>query len=85
MDELHHAMLEFNVPEVADAIADLIYVLLGTAVTYGIDIGPIWDAVHAANMAKSGGRQREDGKWEKPAGWRPPDIDGLLRQQGWEG
>ncbi len=24
---------------------------------------------------------REDGKWIKPPGWTPPDIEGVLRRQ----
>jgi hypothetical protein len=67
---------------VADGIVDAIYVLIGAAITYGIDIRPVWQAVHAANMAKEGGATREDGKVQKPPGWQPPDIAGILAAQG---
>ena len=85
MEETLQAIFEDNLPEVADGIADSIVVLLGTAVTYGIDMGPIWDKVHESNMAKKNGPMREDGKRLKPEGWEHPDIEKLLKEQGWDG
>lgn len=65
-----------------DGLADLIYVALGAAVTWGVDLGPIFDEVHRTNMAKVGGRTRPDGKILKPEGWEPPRIRDLLLEQG---
>lgn len=83
--ELSDALLGCrDLTEAADAIADLLYVAFGTAVTLGIDIGAVWDAVHLSNMAKFPGgviRRRVDGKILKPEGWTPPDIAGVLRDQ----
>lgn len=79
--ELSEALAAGDLPEVADGIADLIYVLCGTAASYGIDLDRVWAAVHASNMAKVGGATREDGKILKPAGWTHPDIAGLLSNQ----
>jgi predicted HAD superfamily Cof-like phosphohydrolase len=62
-----------------DGLADLIYVCLGTAVAWGVDLSPIFEAVHAANMAKEpdpGGR-----KPLKPEGWKPPDVAALIEAQ----
>lgn len=70
-----------DMPEIADGIVDSIYVLLGTAIEYGIDIEPIWGAVQKANMAKVGGGIREDGKRLKPEGWEPPPIADLIEAQ----
>lgn len=84
-DELGNAAAKGDIPGVADACADLIYVVAGMAVTYGIDLRPIWAAVQAANMAKEGGGSRSDGKILKPPGWQAPDIEGVLREQGWGG
>lgn len=67
----------FGAP-MADALADLIYVAIGTAITYGIDLRPVWEEVHRTNMAKTGGGRRRDGKVLKPEGWQPPDISAAL-------
>jgi predicted HAD superfamily Cof-like phosphohydrolase len=69
--------------KLADACADLDYVVEGTRLEFGIDGAPIADAVHASNMAKfgEGSRERADGKIEKPPGWKPPDIAALIREQ----
>jgi len=41
-----------NLVATADAIADLMYVILGTAVACGIDMEPIFQEVHRSNMTK---------------------------------
>lgn len=75
--------VEANLPELADAMADLDYVVEGTRIEFGIDGAPIAAEVHRANIAKLGGEKRADGKIMKPAGWTAPDIEGELRKQGW--
>jgi phosphoribosyl-ATP pyrophosphohydrolase len=37
---------------VADGLADLAYVTAGTAVEWGIPLGPVFEAVHTSNMSK---------------------------------
>jgi predicted HAD superfamily Cof-like phosphohydrolase len=64
-------------------IADSIYVLVGTALEYGIPLDRVWAAVQAANMAKVDPvtglvRKRTDGTILKPNGWLPPDVAGAL-------
>jgi len=81
ISELWGAHRHKDLAEIADAIVDSIYVLIGMALTYGIDLRPLWNAVHAANMRKDGGAHREDGKLLKPEGWQPPDIAALLEAQ----
>jgi predicted HAD superfamily Cof-like phosphohydrolase len=71
----------YYLPALAKEMADLIYVILGTAVSFGIDMGPVFEAVHASNMAKAGGPVRSDGKRLKPQGWQPPDIAKVLEAQ----
>ena len=81
INETVRAMDIGDLTSIADGIADSIVVLLGTAITYGIDIRPVWDIVHASNMAKVGGPIRQDGKVLKPAGWKPPNVaEELVRQ-----
>lgn len=72
-----------DVVEVADALADIIYVCVGTALEYGIPLDKVWDEVQRTNMAKVDPatgkvRRRDDGKILKPEGWMPPDIAGAL-------
>ena len=52
-------------------MADLLYVVYGTAVSYGIDMDPVFREVHRSNMSKVGGYKRDDGKWVKPATYSP--------------
>ena len=79
------AMRDADLVGVADGIADAIYVLIGTAIAYGIQLPDVWAEVHASNMRKVGGPVREDGKRGKPDGWVGPDVAGVLRAWGWEG
>ena len=72
-----------DIVEIADALADLIYIACGTAVAYGIPLDDVFEEVHASNMAKLvDGKPiyREDGKVLKPEGWKPPDIEGVLKR-----
>lgn len=86
VNEYLPALLNGDIKRIADDGVDMIYFILGTFITYGIDPQPIWDAVQAANMAKKppDGLPLKDrwGKILKPEGWTPPDIIGLLRDQG---
>lgn len=81
---LYQRAADPSLVEVADGIADAIYVLLGTAIEAGVDMDPVFDEVHRSNMAKAGGPRRADGKVLKPAGWTPPDIAGVLARQAIE-
>lgn len=65
--------------EAVDGFCDLLCVVYGAAVEFGIDLAPFWREVHKTNMAKVGGPVREDGKRLKPEGWKPPQIADLLR------
>ena len=74
---------ENDLVEVADALADIIYIACGTAVSYGIPLDKVFAEVHRSNMAKLvDGKPlyREDGKVMKPEGWTPPDVEGVLKK-----
>lgn len=71
-----------NLPEVADAIADLIYVAIGTAHEFGIPLQAIWDEVHAKNMTKVLPAD-PGGKIAKPPGFVPPDCEAILKAHGY--
>lgn len=78
-DELCEAMAAGDVVEVADAVADLIYVAAGAAVDFGITdkMGAIWEEVHQTNMQKASA-PKANGKVQKPADWKPPRIRDIL-------
>ena len=79
--EYRNAELTDDLIEVADALADIIYIACGTAVSYGIPLDKLFAEVHRSNMAKLvDGKviRREDGKIKKPGGWTPPDVKGVL-------
>jgi predicted HAD superfamily Cof-like phosphohydrolase len=80
-DELKQAMAQDDLPAVAKELADLLYVVYGTAVSYGIDMGPVFREVHRSNMSKIGGYKREDGKWVKPPSYSPAAIAPILASQ----
>lgn len=73
-----------NLTEIADALADLLYVVYGSAVTCGIDLEPIFAEVHRSNMSKlHEGKvlRREDGKIIKSPNYNPANIGPLLEAQ----
>lgn len=83
--------IEVDLPELADAMADLDYVVEGTRITCGVDGEAVAALVHAANMAKEPAQvaakdehhARGGAKPTKPEGWRPPDVARELERQGW--
>lgn len=79
--ELFDAIVENDLVKVADGLADVLYVVYGTAVEYGIDLDPVFEEVHRSNMTKIGGEKREDGKVLKPENFSPPDIANIIKQQ----
>jgi predicted HAD superfamily Cof-like phosphohydrolase len=81
-DELKEAMGNDDLPAIAKELADLLYVVYGTAVSYGIDMDPVFREVHRSNMSKVGGYKREDGKWVKPATYSRAAIAPILAKQG---
>jgi len=48
----------------------------------GLDLDLFFREVHRSNMAKLGGKVRQDGKILKPPGWQPPRIREMLREMG---
>lgn len=66
----------------ADALADIVYVVYGTAITFGIDLDACVEEVHRSNMSKldDAGQPvlRADGKVLKSDQYRPPDLRRVL-------
>lgn len=74
--------------EVTDALADQLYILLGTMVAHGMQdiIEDVFDEVHRSNMSKLGADgkpiYREDGKVLKGPNFTPPNIEQFLADSG---
>lgn len=86
--EYFDACKDGNLVEVADALADQLYILLGTMISHGMQdvIEDIFDEVHRSNMSKLGpdGKPiyREDGKILKGPNFSPPNIAKYLSDDG---
>ena len=80
-DELKEALGQEDLAAVAKEMADLLYVVYGTAVSYGIDMEPVFREVHRSNMSKVGGYKRADGKWVKPPTYSPASLQPILDAQ----
>ena len=86
LSELLKAHRAGDVVGVADALADLVYVALGTAHFYGIPFDEVFIEVQRANMAKERATSETDPRSKrgskldivKPEGWKPSDIRGIL-------
>ena len=74
LGEIHNIEKEALTKE----LADLIYVTVGFAVTFGLPLEEVWHRVHESNMSKDGGT-RLDGKILKGDGYKPPQIGDLFR------
>jgi predicted HAD superfamily Cof-like phosphohydrolase len=81
--ELTEAMRAEDMIEIADALADLLYVVFGTAVAYGVPIDQVFAEVHRSNMTKLGRDGRpvigDHGKRLKGPDYRPPQLGPLLK------
>ena len=82
LDELHYAIDNKDMVEIADALGDLLYVVYGAGHAFGIDLDECFKEIHASNMSKLGpdGKpiKREDGKVLKPDTFFPPDLKSIL-------
>lgn len=69
---------------IADALGDLLYVIHGMALTYGIPMLDVFTEIHHSNMSKLDADNkpilREDGKILKGPYYHPPDIAGLFAE-----
>ena len=80
-EELKEAMATQDLAGVAKELADLLYVVYGTALSYGVEMDPVFREVHRSNLSKVGGYKRADGKWVKPSSYSPAQVEPLLAAQ----
>jgi len=81
-EELEEAWMDEDLVRFADAICDLIYVLCGTAVSFGIPLDECFAEVQRSNMSKLGedGQpiKRKDGKILKGPNFSKPDLRSII-------
>lgn len=86
-NELLHAYMARDIVEVADALADLKWVIEGLELTLQLPQQEIWDEVARSNHSKisDNGKiiKREDGKVLKPETYSPPNIEKVLKECGY--
>lgn len=87
--EFYHAVGHSDIVETADALADIVYVAYGAAISFGIDLDAVLQEVHESNMSKldEDGEPiyRADGKVLKGVNYFKPNILRVLKEQGYDG
>lgn len=81
-EEYLEAEAEDDLVETSDALTDMLVIILGTALVYGIDIGACFNEVmntNDAKMDKDGTiHYHENGKVKKPKNWKAPNIKDVM-------
>jgi|TARA_B110000503_G_C7026420_1_gene362057 NTP pyrophosphatase (non-canonical NTP hydrolase) len=81
-EELKEAYEQQDVVEVADALADMVWVIMGMASSLGMDFNDIWEEVKRSNMSKFTNniiiRDGKTGKILKPSTFSEPDLAPIL-------
>jgi predicted HAD superfamily Cof-like phosphohydrolase len=87
-NETKEAFNNKDVVEVADGIADMVWVIMGLSSTLGIDFYKVWEAVYQSNMSKVQDgmliKNPETGKVMKPETYFKPKIREALGLNGIE-
>jgi predicted HAD superfamily Cof-like phosphohydrolase len=80
--ELNQAWEGEDLVAYTDAVCDLVYVLVGSLVSFGVDFDRCFAEVQRSNMSKLGedGKPivREDGKILKGPNFTPPDLRSII-------
>lgn len=79
-DELEQAFVNEDLTEIADAVGDLLYVVIGTAIASGIEMNRIFAEIQRSNMSKFiDGHRRDDGKWIKGPSYSPAILAPIIK------
>jgi predicted HAD superfamily Cof-like phosphohydrolase len=82
LEEMREALDTKDLVGIADALADLLYVVYGAGHSFGLDLDACFNEVHRSNMSKldKNGKPiyREDGKVLKGEDYSPPDLKSTL-------
>jgi predicted HAD superfamily Cof-like phosphohydrolase len=73
--EYNQAVENRDLVEIADALGDMVYVIFGTALAYGIDLDAVFAEIHRSNMDKEVGQLKP----VKGPTWIPPRISQVLQ------
>ena len=83
LEELNQAIKEKDIKEVADALADILYVTYGAGHAFGIDLDKCFNEVQQSNMSKLGSDGKpiynESGKVMKGPNYFKPDLSKFLK------
>lgn len=82
--ELHDAMIAGDIVGIADGVADVVFVTVGTAVTYGIPFDAVFREVFRSNMTKVNPDPLQT-KLVKGPGYESPRITEILTETGGTG
>lgn len=80
VQEFEEAVSRNDIGCAFDALIDIVYVALGTAIMMNVPFNQGWDIVHAANMAKVRAKTNNESKRGstfdvvKPPNWTAPDM-----------
>ena len=78
LSELKQAIKDKDLVEVADALADILYVTYGAGTAFGINLDKCFDEVHNSNMSKLGEDKKpiynESGKVMKGPNYFKPNL-----------
>ncbi len=75
--ELARGLKDLDEVDVADALTDLLYVVVGSFVTWGLPMEELFDEVHRSNMTKNTDGGHKPGKGET---FSPPNLAKILNQ-----
>lgn len=86
LEELLTALANNDLPEIADACGDIVYLIYTLMLRHGIDLDPIIKEIHRANMSKLGADGKPvfypgTEKIGKGPHYREPDIEAEIERQ----
>jgi phosphoribosyl-ATP pyrophosphohydrolase len=76
--EVMIAMHENDIVGLADGLADLVYVVVGTAIAFGIPFDRVFAEVQRSNMTKAALNGMDKGGKVGKEGYEPPNIKEIL-------
>jgi len=84
VEEEFYGNLYIDEKKLTKELADLMYVTIGAAVTFGLPLKEVFEEVHRSNMSKLGddGKPiyREDGKVLKGPNYKEADLDKFFKE-----